>query len=95
MTPAARPAGPRPRPAPAPGLRRCLLQPRFPAVLGMTAGPERGRVGAGRREDADTHLSPSGPPHRGHPLPLARGSCRSLRACGVGGGGAVVTIGQE
>lgn len=59
----------------------------------MTAGPELGRVGEWeRREGASTHLSGSGQPYRGHPLQLAGGLCRSLRAWG---GGAVVTVGQK
>lgn len=59
-------------------LRRFPLQPHFPAVLGVTGGPERGRVGSERGRRC-THLSPSGPPHHGHPLLLAGGLRRSLR----------------
>lgn len=80
-----------PAPAPLAGpraglLQRFLLQPHFPAVLRVTAGPELGRVGEWeRREGASTHLSGSGRPYGGHPLQLAGGLCRSLRAWGGGG----------
>lgn len=85
---------PVPLASPRPGLlQRFLLQPHFPAVLRVTAGPELGRVGEWeRREGASTHLSGSGRPYRGHPLQLAGGLCRSLRAWS---GGAVVTVGQK
>ena len=74
-------------------LRRFLLQPHFPAVLGVTAGPERGRAGGGgggrTRAPTCPHLAR---PTAASPLPPAGGLCRFLR---LGGGGAVVTVGPE
>lgn len=87
MTPARSPC---PRPGFCGGFRCSHI---FLQCSGCQRVQSAGGWGRGRRESADTHLSPSGPPHRGHPPAAGR---RTLQvSAGFGGVEGVVTVVQE